>query len=63
MAAAVLNTTLEESLLEVASIRRLTVTERGPDMEGLDWHWKSVGSGPADLPQHEEGCGREALLV
>jgi hypothetical protein len=33
-AAAVLDTTLEEAHIEVPEIRRLTVTERSPDMGG-----------------------------
>jgi hypothetical protein len=34
LAAIVLDTTLEEAHMEVASIRRLTVTERSPEMKG-----------------------------
>jgi hypothetical protein len=47
----------------VPATRRLTVTERSSDMEGLgiDGHWKAVGPRPAALP--EEVCRGEALLV
>jgi hypothetical protein len=67
LAAVLLDTTLEEAHMEVPETRRLTVTDRSPDMEGrvvgIDGRWKAVGPGAAALPQHEEVCGREALLV
>jgi hypothetical protein len=59
------DTTLEESHMKVAPIRRLTVTERSPDIVGRRTRLalKAVGPGAAALPQHEEVCGREALSV
>jgi hypothetical protein len=46
----------------MASDRDRTKSEKRK-VVGLDLHWKAVGTGAAALPQHEEVCGREALLV
>jgi hypothetical protein len=57
--------TLEEAHMKVPAIRRLTVTERRPEMAGrrTDWHWKEVGPRAAAFPQHEKVCRLEALFV
>jgi hypothetical protein len=64
LAAAVPDTTLEEAHLEVPAIRRLTVTEQNPDMEGRRTRLalERGRPGSAALPQHEAVCGREVLF-
>jgi hypothetical protein len=65
LAAAVLDTNMEKDYMEVVAIWRLTVIERSSDMEGRRTRrsLESVGSGATAMPQHEEVCGQEALLV